>query len=196
MYQRNAPNKDIKTTTYYSGINRLLCSSIWRDEFGEDRKIPQGLKVYYIYRWGQYKIFESLELPYYEKHTTVAKLLGVSLDTIKRVYNPMLKQMGLIETKGSFKDNNVCYVVYSLDNLNGWFINESLPECKVEKKTFENTETSFTYDNLKTLEHNKRVSKRIRLNSEVRYSAIDHDRYRELILAEKELKRLSGCDDE
>ena len=137
--------------------------------------------------------FKHLDCIYYEKHTTVSKVLGLSVDTIKKVYNPMLKEMGLIETKGSFKENNVSYVVYELDNLQGELINSELKKCKVKQLESNFTQKeSFTFDNMKKLDHNKKVAKRVRMNSEELMTAITTDRFLELIKYERQVKELEG----
>lgn len=185
--------KEDRTSTYYKGINRLLCASHWVNEWGEEKKVPQGLKLYYQYRKNMFDTFSYLDCTYYEKHTTVSKVIGVSVDTIKKVYNPMLKAMGLIETKGTFKENNVNYVVYDIDNLQGELINRELKKCKV--KQLENNYTpqeSFTFDNMKKLEHNKKVAKRVRMNSEELMTAITNERFLELIKYERQIKELEG----
>ena len=191
----NQPKKEVRTDTYYNGINRLLCASYWVDELGNEKKIPQGLKLYYLYRLNNYNLFVKLDCTYFEKHTTVAKVLGLSVDTIKRTYNPMLKAMGLIETKGSFQDNDITYIVNDFSCLNGWLVNYELVGCKVNKKDYQRDE-SFTYDNLKVLEHNKRVAKNIRTDSTVKYSSIPQEKLRELLQAERELKQLKGSTEE
>lgn len=186
------PRED-KTSTYYKGINRLLCASHWINQWGEEKKVPQGLKIYYQYRKNMFDTFKHLDCIYYEKHTTVSKVLGLSVDTIKKVYNPMLKEMGLIETKGSFKENNVSYVVYELDNLQGELINSELKKCKVKQLESNFTQKeSFTFDNMKKLDHNKKVAKRVRMNSEELMTAITTDRFLELIKYERQVKELEG----
>lgn len=181
--------KEDRTATYYKGINKLLCASHWVNELGEERKIPQGLKLYYQYRKNRFDTFHFLESTYYEKHTTVSKVLSISVDTIKKVYNPMLKDMGLIETVGNFKNNNVSYIVYDLDNLQGELINRELKECKVGTLESNYTkDTDFTYNNMKNLGHNKKVAKRIRSNNEERMTAVSIDRFRELIAYERQAK--------
>lgn len=181
--------KEDRTATYYKGINRLLCSTHWVNELGEESKIPQGLKVYYQYRKNRFDTFQYLESTYYEKHTTVGKVLGISVDTIKKVYNPMLKEMGLIETAGNFKDNNVNYVVYDLDNLQGELINRELKKCKVNTLESNYTnENDFTFNNMQNLDHNKKVARRVRSNSDELMTAISIDRFRELIAYERQLK--------
>lgn len=181
--------KEDRTATYYKGINRLLCATHWIDYLGIEKKIPQGLKVYYQYRKNRFDTFQYLESTYYEKHTTVSKVLGISVDTIKKVYNPMLKAMGLIETIGNFKDNNVNYIVYDLDNLQGELINLELKGCKVNTLESNYTnENDFTFNNMQNLDHNKKVARRVRSNSDELMTAISIDRFRELVSYERLLK--------
>lgn len=183
------PKREDRTDAYYTGLDRLLCASHWVDTLGNEHKIPQGLKVYYLYRWNRYSLFEKLDKSYYEKHTNVAKMLGISLDTIKRVYNPMLKDMGLIMTQGSFQDNNVVYIVYPIDNLDGWLINKEIASCKVTKQSYDKDE-NFTFENLKTLEHNKRVAKNIRTNTKEKFGSLPLDKIKELLTIERDYKEL------
>lgn len=184
------PRED-KTSTYYKGINRLLCASHWINPQGDERKIPQGLKLYYQYRKGMFETFKYLDCIYYEKHTTVSKVLGLSVDTIKKVYNPMLKDMGLIETKGTFKENNISYIVYDIDNLQGVLINRDLKVCKIKQLESNFTpKEGFSFDNMKKLDHNKKVAKRIRMNSEELMTAITKDRFLELVSYERKVLEL------
>lgn len=185
--------KEDRTATYYKGINKLLCASHWINELGEERKIPQGLKLYYQYRKNRFDSFKYLESTYYEKHTTVSKVLGISIDTIKKVYNPFLKDMGLIETIGTFKDNNVSYLVYDLDNLQGELINRNLKKCKVNPlESNYIRDSSFTFNNMKNLDYNKKVAQQVRSNSEEKMTAISINRFRELIAYERQAKNEKG----
>ena len=113
------PKKESLTLTYHTGIDALLCASHFVGYDGVYHKIPQGLKVYYQYRYKRYNIHEALGYSYNESNKTASKVLGLSLDTITKNYQPLLKVMGLLSSNGSFHDNNVTYTVYGLADLSG-----------------------------------------------------------------------------
>lgn len=171
-------DKETLTNRYYSGILRLLCASHWVDTYtGEKVKIPQGLKTYYQYRHTMYNVFKSTGKNYIESHITVGGVLGVSPDTIKRVYNPLLKRMGLIETHGTFFENNITYVVNPVSRCNGPLINDKLRSRG--KKDF-NSKGKIDYDAIKRLVRHKKMGDRLQNDSGPDKLIIEKKEYAEL----------------
>lgn len=170
---------------------QLLCASHWLSEDKEEIKIPQGLKAYYQYRYNRYTLFALNNKDYLESHTLVGKMLGISCDTIKRVYNPLLKRMGLIETVGTFEENNINYIVHSLDALKGDLINYELEHTKLHPIEHKR-DKDFSYTNMKALEHNKRLAQSLRSISDNKMVTMTQERYLELSKLERELKEVEN----
>lgn len=185
--RKNKPRKEDLTLTYHAGVDSLLCASHFTDYEGKQYKIPQGLKVYYMYRYKRYNIHEGLGYSYNESNKTVSKLLGLSLDTIAKSYQPLLKTMGLLTTEGSFKDNDITYTVYGLSELRGWLINPKIKETHTKTKDYKRNDT-FTYEDMKVKEYNKKASIAAR-NQTKKQRFMDEDRYLELLRIESKYKQ-------
>ncbi len=177
--QRFEVDKETLTNRYYSGVLRLLCASHWIDPCtGEKVKIPQGLKTYYQYRSSMYNVFNSMDKRYIESHITVGGVLGISSDTIKRVYNPLLKRMRLIETHGTFSENNITYVVNPISRCDGFLVNEKL--IGRGKKEFKKDKGGFDYEALKRLERHKKLGDKLQNDSGSDKMVVDKKEYMEL----------------
>tara|TARA_R110002020_G_scaffold411233_2_gene620898 strand:- start:1028 stop:1597 length:570 start_codon:yes stop_codon:yes gene_type:complete len=187
MKNKNKPNKELLTNSYHSHIDTLLCASGFVDYEGVEHKIPHGLKVYYMYRYKRYNIHESLGYSYNESNKTVSKMLGLSLDTISKNYQPLLKLMGLLTTQGSFKDNDITYTVYGLSELKGWLINPKIKDTHTKTKDYKRKD-KFTYEDMKIQEHNKKLAVTLR-NQNKKQKVIDESRFHELIRIEHKYKQ-------
>ncbi len=182
--ERFEVDKETLTNRYYSGVLRLLCASHWVEpSTGEYIKIPQGLKTYYQYRSTMYNVFSATDRGYIESHITVGGVLGISSDTIKRVYNPLLKRMGLIETHGTFSENNITYIVNPISRCSGHLVNEKL--LGRGKKEFKSSKGEFDYNALKRLERHKKLGDKLQNDSGVDKLVVDKKEYMEL----RKLKR-------
>ncbi|ALM62214.1 hypothetical protein AXI64_gp222 [Vibrio phage qdvp001] len=177
---RNKPDKDVLTSTYWKGIDRLLNASHWVDLDGVEHKLSSGLKLYYNYRVKRYKFFKNNGCNYNESNKTVAKVLGQGLETVRKNYNPQLRSMGLLVTVGKFSENNINYVINDLSVLNGWLINKHVSETRLKSIEYEKKD-SFTWEDMKVLEHNQRVAANLKIDSEKKRTVIDYDEYREFL---------------
>ncbi|CAH9017192.1 conserved hypothetical protein [Vibrio phage 193E37-1] len=184
------PKKEFKTNSYYRGITCLLSASHFLDEEGEEHKIPHGLKVYYQYRLERYSIHERMGFDYKESHNTVSKVLGLSVDTIKKNYNPLLRNMGLLISHGHILSKDHHYEVLELDHLKGYLINKELHTTNVKMKEYDKSVPPLTYEAMKVIEHNKRQAHSIRRDRENKHKAIEHDRFLQLIKIEREYQLL------
>lgn len=187
------PKKEDNPHSYYDGIGSLLAASHFIDRNGLQHKIPQGLKVYYQYRLQRFQIHESLGFDYKESINTVAKILGLSVDTIKKNYNPLLRSMGLLVSNGHILSNDHNYEVFTLDNLDGYLFNERIKETNVKMKEYKKDD-NFTYETMKLIKHNKKEAHKIRRDKESKKKAIDYDRFLELLSIERNYKQLSKGD--
>lgn len=97
-------------------------------------KLPAGFREYYNHRLRSYTYCCSLGIPYSESHQTVADLLSISHETIKKNYQPLLTRMGLIETERlPFQGGKVSYIIKNPDQSTGRFSNPNLtPEIKAK----------------------------------------------------------------
>uniref|UniRef100_A0AB39AJX9 DUF6945 domain-containing protein n=1 Tax=Vibrio phage P018-4 TaxID=3229728 RepID=A0AB39AJX9_9CAUD len=177
---RNKPDKDVLTSTYWRGIDRLLNASHWVDLDGVEHKLSSGLKLYYNYRVKRYRFFKNNGCNYNESNKTVAKVLGQGLETVRKNYNPQLRSMGLLVTVGKFSENNINYVINDLSTLNGWLINKHVSETRLKSIEYEKKD-SFTWEDMKVLEHNQRVAANLKIDSEKKRTVIDYDEYREFL---------------
>lgn len=157
----------------------LLTASHWVSDSGERIKLPQGLKAYYQYRLQRYNAFSYYDKPYLESHLTVANMIGVSSETIRKSYNPLLKRMGLIETHGSFYNNDVTYIVNPIHKVVGVLINEYLDKGKIAKREYHDKE-EFDYNKLKTLNSNKKLADQLQREKDTPMSVIPKNELIEL----------------
>ncbi|AUR92228.1 hypothetical protein NVP1170O_115 [Vibrio phage 1.170.O._10N.261.52.C3] len=179
-------DQKLVTGNYCSGMDRLYHASHFVDRSGDKFKIPQGLKVYYNYRYKQYHKFYDLGLPYFESIKTASKVLSISEDSIKKTYHPLLKRMNLLETfdtntkeTGHYKFNPLDEVTY-----NGWLINPDLQDTKQSKKK---DKQGIDWQQLKTLEHNQSIAKRAKSTKDKVLTLIPREEYFELL----EIKRIA-----
>lgn len=174
----NKPDSNIITSTYWKGMDRLMYASHWVTLEGEKVKIPIGLKIYYQYRFNRFMMFKEYDQFYNESHLTCAKLLGLSVDTLKKNYNPMLKSMGLMKSYGSFHDKDVIYKMFDLDNVKGWLINEKVLETR-QKPLSKKKKKNLSWQELKNLEYNSKLSKQLK-DANSKKVVIDLEEYQRL----------------
>lgn len=182
---RKVFNSRDKVSTYFKGDseNLLKFASHWVDsETGEQIKLSSGFKDYYRYRLAGYRYNVKMGTPYTESHQRVADMLGISFETIKKNYQPLLARMGLIHTMDASEKGKAYYIVDDPQLSKGEWINPKLKKYldKREYEKPENYESTFEYKNLMILEHNKRLAHSIKRNSESKLYTITQDEYRRL----------------
>ncbi len=191
--------KEHKTKTYFKGLEIILFASHWVDSSnGERIKIPQGLKTYYHYRYFRYKSFSRSNKPYMESSESCGAVCGVSASTIKKIYNPLLKRMGLLIVEGHYFNRDINYNVLPIQYTKGCFINEALGNTSIFSlqdrldykinKANEDKHT-FEYEHMKVLEHNKELSKELLSLKDEKYIIMSQKRKRELLTIERQYKQ-------
>lgn len=183
------PPIEHRTKTYFP--NPTLClrySSHWVcDVTGDKVKLSMGLKEYYFYRLMRYEYFHTRDGYYKESHQRVADTLGIGIDVIKKNYQPLLVRMGLIKSVRT-SVNTSEYTINELSSLNGWLVNERL--CKYEKPKQYDNDQAFTYENLKNLEHNKALAKKVKHRNDVKFRMVEDSTVLELMKYKRMYKEL------
>ncbi len=178
------PASNILVKSYLGTRQQMLQCSQWVNPLqGERVKVPVGLKLYYEYRLQRFNHFVKIGSVYNESTKSCADSLGVSLSSIENNYNPLLKKMGLLEiTKVSSKV--FTYQVYSLADIKGWLINPTFALSKKEKRVYD--DSKIDYEQLKNLEHNKRVADRVKRDTNTRHYMMSEDQRKEYIQLKRE----------
>lgn len=193
MILKRKPKECQLTRFYFNGIQCLKYATHWVCPLSGDKvKLQPGMKIYYEHRLNRYRYFSEKGCSYNESHPTCAKMLGLSVDTIVKVYNPLLHRMGLIHTNGEWKENNCHYTINELTEMDGWLINEKLQtitSLASQGKKYDK-DSEFDYESLKKLNHNKEKSRHLRTRNDEYMDIISRDEKRRLLKIEQDYNNL------
>lgn len=175
--------KEHNTKTYYKEnhyqmtYKRLTMATHWIDPINSEKVVlTLGLKAVYHHRLEQYRSFTSKGMVYKESHQAVADKLGLSIDSVKKTYTPILKRMGLLQSEGQ---RSTVYHVFPLSFLVGTLINEKL--SKREKPLTHKKDKDFNYDTLKIIEHNQKQVNKVKENNKEKCYVLTESEMRELL---------------
>lgn len=163
------------------GYKKLTMASVWVDPDTNERvKLTHNLKAVYNHKLEQYRSFKGKGLIYHESHQTVADLLSLDYDTVRKVFIPLLKRMGLLELK-KVTTRRYITTVYPLSHLRGELLNSKL-EKHHNKTVKEYKRTPVTYEQIKTIDKNKKRIQRMNKDLKTEY----------FVFTAEEVERLRG----
>ena len=168
----------IKTDQVYNkghfvkSYKRLLMSSYWVDPTtGDLVKLTHNLKAVYHYRLEQYLSYKSKGLIYCESVQSVANVLGLSIETVRKDIQPLLIRMGLL-VNTSTKHERANYLVMDLSVVKGQLVNPNLDKPK--KST---NDKPMTQDQYKIYKNNREIIEKVKDNLGEEYRLITKEEF-------------------
>lgn len=159
--------KERQTKTYAIGLDVIKWATHYEFNNGNRIKISPQTKLLYEYRLNRYRYFSSIGNDYCETNESCSNRLGFSKKSVDEVYSKELKEIGLL--KVTRLDSKLYkYDVLELgDLIGGEFVSDKLKHFS--KRKFKE---KITYEELKTLDYNKRIANKARSTKDKKLTVI------------------------